>query len=346
MFKPIFQYNNNIVNNLTVIAEAKSVIINSPLIPNWEVSLRKAAFLSSAHSSTAIEGNPLTYEDVTALAEGRELMVRIKDRQEVLNYFEALDKIPDFALKSPFTIEDPLEIHKMITKDTLENHNDEGIFRNRQVVVGNPITREIIFRPPDTDNVPDLIDNFLSWFNSPETEKLNPVIVSGITHYELVRIHPFIDGNGRSARIMAMIVLYKRGYDIKRFFSLDDYYNQDRDKYYEALKTVNPDLLDLTQWLEYFTTGVLTSIKFVKDKVLGLSKDVKFLKKKGQIPLNDRQMKIVEKIIENSKITNKDVQNMFNLSHSSAYDELKKMMDIEVIEVKGKGRSTHYVLAT
>lgn len=129
---------------------------------------------------------------------------------------------------------------------------------------------------------------------------------------------------------MAMIVLYRRGYDIKRFFSLDDYYNQDRDKYYETLKTVNPDLLDLTQWLEYFTTGVLTSIKFVKDKVLGLSKDVKFLKKKGQIPLNDRQMKIVEKIIENSKITKKDVQNMFNLSHSSAYDELKKMLDLEV----------------
>lgn len=127
-----------------------------------------------------------------------------------------------------------------------------------------------------------------------------------------------------------MIVLYRRGYDIKRFFSLDDYYNQDRDKYYETLKTVNPDLLDLTQWLEYFTTGVLTSIKFVKDKVLGLSKDVKFLKKKGQIPLNDRQMKIVEKIIENSKITKKDVQNMFNLSHSSAYDELKKMLDLEV----------------
>ncbi len=146
MFKPIFHYTDNIVNNLTFIAEAKAIILNAPLIPNWEVSLRKAAFLTSAHSSTAIEGNPLTFEDVTALAEGRELMVRIKDRQEVLNYFEALEKIPDFATKFPLTAEDLLEIHKTITNDTLEKHDDEGVFRSRQVVVGNPVTREIVFR--------------------------------------------------------------------------------------------------------------------------------------------------------------------------------------------------------
>jgi Fic family protein len=346
MFKPIFHYTDTIVNNLTFIAEAKAIIIKAPLIPNWEVSLRKAAFLSSAHSSTAIEGNPLTFEDVTALAEGRELMVRIKDRQEVLNYFRALEKIPEFASKIPFTSEDLLKIHKIITNDTLETHDDEGVLRNRQVVVGNPLTREIIFRPPETSAVLELIDKFLVWFNSSEIEKLNPIVVAGLTHYELVKIHPFIDGNGRTARIMAMIVLYKRGYDLKRFFSLDDYYNQDRSSYYKALNSVNPDLLDLTQWLEYFTTGVAVSIKFVKDKVLGLSKDVKFLEKKGQIPLNERQMKIVEKIIENGKITNRDIQKMFNLSHSSAFDELKKMLDLEVIEMIKQGRSTHYVLIT
>ncbi len=167
------------------------------------------------------------------------------------------------------------------------------------MVVGNPVTREVIFRPPETVEVPELIEGFLEWLNSPETENLNPIIVSGLTHYELVRIHPFIDGNGRTARIMAMALLYKRGYDLKRFYALDDYYNMDRSSYYAALKTVNPDSLDLTLWLEYFTNGVAVSIKSVKDKVLGLSKDVKFLEKKGQIPLNDRQMKIVEKIIEN-----------------------------------------------
>lgn len=346
MFKPNFNYTEDIVNNLTFIAEAKAIILKAPLIPNWEVSLRKSAILRSAHSSTAIEGNPLTFDEVTALAEGRKVMARRKDRQEVLNYLEALENISNYSSRAPFSVENLLDIHKVVTKDTLDNPEDEGAFRNRQVVVGNQMTREVVFRPPGTNEVPGLVDGFMEWFNSSETEKLNPVIVAGLTHYELVRIHPFIDGNGRTARIMATIALYKSGFDVKRFFALDDYYDHDRNSYYEALRTVNPDELDLTQWLEYFTEGVAVSIKSVKEKVIGLSKDVKVLREKGQIQLNDRQMKIVEKIIEEGKIANKDIQEMFNLSHSSAFDEIKKLLGLEVIETRGKGRSTHYVLAT
>jgi Fic family protein len=346
MFNPNFDYTDDMVNNLTFIAESTTIILNAPLIPNWEVSLRKSAILRSTHSSTAIEGNPLTLDEVTALANGREVMARRKDRQEVLNYLEALDNISKYSSTTPFSVENLLEIHKIVTQNTLDDTDDEGVFRNRQVFVGNPITREVVFRPPKTAEVPKLIDDFITWLNFPKTRKLNPVIVAGLTHYELVRIHPFIDGNGRTARIMATLVLYKRGFDVKRFFALDDYYDHDRNSYYEALKTVNPDILDLTQWLEYFTEGVAVSIKSVREKVIGLSKDVKILKEKGQIPLNDRQMKIVEKIIEEGKIANKDIQEMFNLSHSSAFDEIKKLLDREVIKSEGKGRSTHYVLVT
>jgi Fic family protein len=338
MFEPTFQYTDVIVNNLTRIEEARTIINRAPLIPNWELSLRKAAFLTSAHSSTAIEGNTLSFEEVTALAEGRNITVRRKDRQEVLNYFNALEKIPDFASENPLTETDLLEIHRIITEETLDNSEDEGSFRNRQVVVGNRITGEIIFRPPDTAEVTRLIGNFLEWFNSPQLERFNPVITSGITHYELVRIHPFIDGNGRTARIMAMLVLYKKGYDVKRFFSLDDFYDMDRAAYYEALNSVNQESLDLTNWLEYFTEGVAVSIKAVEDKVLGLSRH------EGQIPLNERQMKIVEKLIAEKRIANRDIQEMFNLSHSSAFDEIKKLLDLKVIKQMGAGRSVHYVL--
>ena len=344
MFKPIFHYTDSIVNNLTFIAEAKIIIIKTPLIPNWELSLKKAAILTSAHSSTAIEGNSLTFEEVTALAEGHEIKVKREDRQEVLNYFELLEKLPDFASKDPFTFEDLLEFHKIINNGVLEDNEDEDVFRNHEVVVSHPDTREIIFRPPEPSLISGLIENFLEWINSPETENLNPIIVSGLTHYELFRIHPFIDGNGRTARIMAMNVLYKRSYDLKRFVALDDYYNLDISSYYKALETVNPDLLDTTLWLEYFTKGVAVSIKSVMDKVLGLSVDVKFLEKKRKIPLNERQMKILEKIIEKGKIANRDVQEMFGLSHSTAFDELQKLLKLEVVEIKGKGRSTHYVL--
>ncbi len=343
MYKPNFHYTNKIVRNLTLIAEARTIILNAPLIPKWEVSLRREALLRSAHSSTAIEGNPLSFEEVSALAAGRDIMVRRKDKQEVLNYLEALEKIPEFAKRYPVQKDDLLEIHKIVTKDTLENPRDEGSFRNRQVVVANRATGEIIFGPPSTKQVPHEVNKFLTWFNSKDTEEIDSVIEAGLVHYEIVRIHPFIDGNGRTARILATLTLYKRGFDTKRFFALDDYYDHDRRNYYEVLGRVNQNTIDLTEWLEYFTEGVVVSIKAVKDKVIGLSKDIKFLKERGQIALNERQINIVENIMERGEITNRDIREMFNISNRAALDEISKLLELKIIKQKGKGRSVHYL---
>ena len=344
MFKPNFHYTNKTVNSLTRIAVAREVILNSPLIPKWEVTLRREAIIRSAHSSTAIEGNPLSLEQVSDLAAGRDIMVRRKDRQEVLNYLEVLERIPEFAQRSPLKSEDLREVHKTVTKETLENPEDEGVFRNRQVFVGNRITGEVIFMPPPTEQVPGLVNEFLDWFNSTVVSEIDPVIEAGLTHYELVKIHPFIDGNGRAARVIATLVLYKRGFDTKRFFALDDYYDQDRRGYYGALKGVDQNTLDLTGWLEYFTDGVAVSIKAVKDKVIGLSKDIKLLKEKGQIALTERQMKIVEKIIEKGAITNRGMREIFGLSDEGVRKEITKLIELRVVKRKGKGRSLCYVL--
>lgn len=343
MFKPNFNYTGRIVKNLTFIAESRAIIMGAPLILDWEVSLRKEAILRSAHSSTAIEGNPLTFQEVSALANGRDITARRKDKEEVLNYLEALKKIHYFSSKSPFKLNNLLEVHKILTKGTLSNPEDEGVLRNRQVYVGRA-NGEVVFMPPATAEVPELINEFMDWFNSPDLKEIDPVIAAGLAHYELVRIHPFIDGNGRTARILATIVLYKRGFDLKRFFALDDYYDHDRSSYYAALNSVNRDTLDLTEWLEYFTEGVAVSMKTVKEKVLGLSKSAKFLEEKGQIALNERQMAIVEKIISKGEITNRDIRSMFEISDTAARTEISKLMQLEVIKRIGQGRSTRYVL--
>jgi Uncharacterized conserved protein len=344
MFKPNYKYSNKIIKNLTAVAEARAIILNSPLIPKWEVSLRREALLKSAHSSTAIEGNQLSLDEVSLLQQGREIMASRRDRQEVLNYLEALNRINDFAAGSQFNIIDFLEMHKTITKDTLNNPSDEGKLRDRRVYVGNSYTGEVIFEPPGANMVDFLVRDFLDWFNSTEIEEIDSVLIAGITHYEIVRIHPFIDGNGRTARIMAALVLYKRGFDTKKFFTLDDYYDQNRRSYYDALKNINQDSLDLTEWLEYFTEGVATIIKAVKDKVTGLSKGVKILKDKGQIALTNRQMKIVEWIINNGKITNRDIRNLFNISNRAALDEINKLIELKVIKKAGEGRNINYEL--
>ena len=344
MFKPNFKYSNKVVKNLTAIAEARAIILNSPLIPKWEVSLRREALLRSAHSSTAIEGNRLSLEEVSLLQQGREIMASRRDRQEVLNYLEALNRINEFAIRNPLNIIDFLDIHKTVTKDTLDNPSDEGKLRNRRVYVGNSFTREVIFEPPPASQVSVLIKDFLDWFNSTETMEIDSVLIAGIAHYEIVRIHPFIDGNGRTARIMAALVLFKRGFDAKKFFTLDDYYDQDRRSYYDALKNINQDTLDLTEWLEYFTEGVTTIIKAVKDKVIGLSKGIKILKDKGQISLTNRQMKIVEYIINNDKISSGQVAKMFDITRQAALKEIKKLVELEVVRLIGFRKDAHYVL--
>ncbi|MDP1809682.1 MAG: Fic family protein [Actinomycetota bacterium] len=343
MFKPNWQNSNRIVKNLTAIAEARAIVLSAPLVPKWEVSLRRDAVLRSAHSSTAIEGNRLSLEEVSALAEGREIMAARKDKQEVLNYLEALDKLPRFAKKDSFTTKDFLKLHKLVTKETLDNPLHEGAFRPVQVYVGNR-AGEVVFMPPPTAEVPRLVDDLLAWLNAPQINEIDPVIGAGITHYEIARIHPFVDGNGRTARVMAALVLYKRGFDVKRFFALDDYYDQDRPAYYAALKTVDQKTLDLTGWLEYFTDGVAVSLKAVKDKVVGLSKDIKVLKEKGQVALTERQMKIVEHIVQNGQISNKDVRAMFDLSDEGARKEISKLVNLDVLVSEGKGRAFHYVL--
>ncbi|MDI6811469.1 MAG: Fic family protein [archaeon] len=159
-----------------------------------------------------------------------------------------------------------------------------------------------------------------------------------------MRIHPFIDGNGRCARTLATLILYLRGFDTKRFFALDDYYNSDRPSYYAALKSVAEETLDLTPWLEYFTEGVNVSMSAVKERVLRLSSEKLRKDKRGQIALTERQMSIIEDINMYGKITNRDVRKMFNLSNRVALDEINKLIELEVLEPKGKGRGLHYVV--
>lgn len=198
--------------------------------------------------------------------------------------------------------------------------------------------------PPKTEDVPTLMRSLVAWLNSEDTKKLDPVLVAGIAHYEFVRIHPFIDGNGRTARALASLILLLRGFDIKRFFALDDYYDSDRNAYYAALQTVNPKTLNLNKWLEYFTDGVAVSVINVKEKILRLSSEKLRKDKKGQITLTERQMKIIEMFNQKRSITNRDIRSMFKLSNRGAVDETKKLLALGILKTEGKGRSVHYIL--
>lgn len=345
MFKPKYSITPNVLNNLIKTAEAKAVIDNAYLVPKWEVALRREALIKNAHASTSIEGNPLSLEQVSELAMGRDIMATRKAKAEVLNYLKVLEDLPGLAEDGKITEKVILKIHRLLTKDVLENPDDSGVYRNRQVIIGNRLTGVITFRPPDTKEVPILMKEFVKWLNSKDASETNPLLTAGISHYEFVRIHPFIDGNGRAARALASLILYLRGFDTKRFFTLDDYYDSDRPSYYKALQSVDSKTMDITEWLEYFAYGVALQIEKVKERVLSLSRDLKRKQLKGQIALTERQMRIVERINNYGNITNKTIREMFKLSDEGALKEIKKLLSLGVIRSEGRGRNVRYLLA-
>jgi len=344
MFKPNFKITNKIINHIADVAAARELILNAPLLPQWEVKLRKEAIVKMAHHSTSIEGNPLTLEQVMNLLAGKEIAAWEKDKREVLNYVKVLEYIDRLGEDGgkPISEKIILKTHQLTTEGIL-SEGQSGCYRKVPVVVVDGYG-EVVFQPPTKNKVPDLMKDFVSWLNSNQAQQLYPVLLSGISHYEFVRIHPFVDGNGRTARALATLILYLKGFDTKRFFALDDYYNENRGRYYAALQTVDKKTLDITQWLEYFCEGVAVSMNRVKGAVLELSFDRRVKEKKGQIFLDERQRKVLKHLQTNPRINISEVQEMFDISREMANRVIRVLLEQGLIARRGQGRATYYEL--
>lgn len=338
MFRPNFSYNDRIVNNLLEIHSIKDFIVNAPLVVEMEVSLKKDALLKSAHHSTAIEGNPLTLNQVSKLAKGIKINAKRKAKQEVLNYLKVLENLDKYSENGKITENTILQLHEDITHYTLEYTYLEGHYRTVPVHVVNK-KGETVFTPPSVNRINKYMRNFVEWINY--AVELNPVIVAGIIHYEFVRIHPFVDGNGRTGRALAALFLYLRKFDVDRLFTLDEYYDNDRRSYYDALNSVFSKTLDLTEWLDYFLEGFKISITEIKDQILLFLPENPV---KQRIKLSNKHRKILEHIHLKGNITNSEVQKLLNISRQGAYKDLRYLMDMDIVDQKGGSRSTYYVL--
>ena len=338
MFRPNFSYTNWMVNKLVEIQSIKDFIVNAPLIVEMEISLKRDALLKSAHHSTAIEGNPLTFNQVDKLVRGIKVNAQKKAKQEVLNYLNALENLDRYTENGKITEQTILQLHEDITHYTLDYTYLEGQYRTIPVHVVN-MKGETVFTPPPVNLIPKEMRNFVEWLN--HAVELNPVIAAGIIHYEFVRIHPFVDGNGRTGRALAALFLYLKKFDVDRFFTLDEYYDNDRQSYYDALNSVDLKTRDLTRWLDYFLEGFMISISEIKDHILLFLPETPG---KKRIKLADKHRKILEYIHLKSSITNSEVQKLLNISRQGAYKDLRYLMDKDIIDQKGGSRSTYYVL--
>lgn len=347
MYQPQFIITNKILKTIGIVEAAKEVIENSPLVPAWEAKFREEAVVRTVHHGTHIEGNDLSKNEAEKVLAGHTIVGRERDIQEVLNYRNVLKFIGDFQGKK-ISEEVIKHLHALIAYRLLPE-DQVGEYRKTQVVVKNAQTGEVTFRPPPAIEVPFLIDDFVDWVNNVGSDDVHPALKAGTVHYELVRIHPFLDGNGRVARAVATLVLFSEGYDIKRFFSLEEYYDREPMHYYEALQSVGKSKGDLNVWLEYFTEGIAIELTRIKEKVKSLSTDLKIKKSLGghQLALTERQIKIMEFIQEQGFLQNKAFFELFpQVSEDTVLRELKDLLKKGIVKKEGSTKGAKYVLRT
>ncbi|MBA3047452.1 Fic family protein [Patescibacteria group bacterium] len=288
MFKPKYAITNKILNDLNRSSEIKSLVAHTPIMPRQELKLRREAMIRMIHSSTSIEGNILNRYEVEKVLAGEKVDAPKRDIAEVKNYRDALYYISKFLeKKQKITVKTILEIHRLAVKNVLEKDKC-GKFRKNNVYVVSRKAGKIVkvsYTGPKPDQVPKLVKDLISWLDKTNKEKICPVLVSALAHSEIAAIHPFADGNGRTARLLATLILYQRGYDFRKLFALEDYYNQDRPSYYKAIhlgKNYKERLQnDLTNWITYFSHGFAYEMEKIYNVMIPLSLDAKMLKKLG-----------------------------------------------------------------
>ncbi len=350
MFNPSYKINSKILSMLTSIAESKSVVEHARILPKNEIRLRRQALIRMTHSSTEIEGNMLNLKQVEDVIGNRKIDAPQRDIYEVRNYFKAIKYIEKIVTsKQEITEHVLLKIHQIVTNKTLSKEQSGHYRKSHIYVVRRQFMAkdEVMYTGPDAKEVPILCADLMAWLKESEKQNINPVIVAGIIHQEIAAIHPFADGNGRTARAMATLVLYQRGYDFRRLFALEDYYNKNRPAYYDAInigKNYRERKVDFTSWLEYFVKGFKEEIDSVKIQILSLSFRKVNDGVESKVYLDKDQLQLLEFIDQMGKITIQDAVDVLSSPKRTAQLKLRQLKDLGMIAQTGKGPSSAYVL--
>jgi Fic family protein len=297
----------------------------------WVPALQKDTRTRNVHASTAIEGNPLTLEQVRALEEGRDLSSPgIRHKREVLNYFAGLRYVERNAAKEKIRHEDILELHRILAGEVMDQ-GEAGTYRTIAVRVGQ-------YLPPPPDAVSGLMFELIEWWNT-AAQQFSPVLSSAILHYRFEVIHPFADGNGRTGRALALWELYRRGFDTHHIFSVDEYYWEDRPRYYAALSGVRQAGEDLTAWLEYWAAGLRKTLEQVWLRIQSLQ-----VKSTEKLVLRPRQEQLLHLLRDHGSMAPAEIWQALGVSRQGAMDVLRPLLDAGIVEKVGGKKTGRYIL--
>jgi Fic family protein len=350
MYSPKYTITNRMLKHIGIIEAAKQIIDHAPLLPYYEKKFRDDALVRAVHYGTHIEGNELNLTQAEKVMQGEDVVARQRDVQEVINYRKAMEYIGELQKGNGSLQIDEALIFKLhsLTVERLLDADRAGQFRKTGVVIRNSFSGEVSHRPPESVVVPLQINDLLAFINRVSDEDVHPVLKSGIVHYEFVRIHPFVDGNGRVGRCLSTLILYEEGYDIRKFFSLEEYFDRNSSAYYQALQSVGKREGDLTEWLEYYVEGLAIELAKIREKVERISIDGKLKQKLGGAPLllSERQLKIIEYIQSAGYLQNNAFKQVFPfVSEDTVLNELKSLITNGLVKKVGKTKAAKYVMA-
>lgn len=330
-YVPQFTITAALLSEVEQVAALRERIQNAVVDLAWIPALQKDTRTRNVHASTAIEGNPLTLEQVRVLEEGQDLSASSeRSKREVLNYFACLRYVEKHANASQVGHEDIFELHRILAGQVMDQ-GEAGKYRMVQVRVGS-------YMPPPPGEVSGMMFELLEWWNK-ESRNMSPVLSSAILHYRFEAIHPFADGNGRTGRALALWELYRRGFDTHHIFSVDEYYWEDRPRYYEALQAVRESGNDLSAWLEYCATGIRQTLEKAWMRIQSLQMD-----SGEKLVLRPRQEQLLHLLRDHGGMSPSEIWAALNISRQGAMDLLRPLLDAGVVEKVGGHKTGRYVL--
>lgn len=300
------------------------------------------ALILEAHHTTHIEGTRLTLDQAERLWKGEVVPeADPDDAQELLNYRTAFEFVSE-CLDSGDPITEGMirEIHRKLVEGVRGGSAAPGEYRRIQNYVVNVGTGQVIYTPPTSVEVPVMMSELVKWLNG--DLDIHPVLVSGIAQFQLVHIHPFLDGNGRASRLLSILCLYKAGYDFKRLFTISEYYDRDWPTFYKSIQRVRENGMDMTCWLDYFITGLETQMVEVRERSEQVIRRDLLVKQHG---LNERQAKALGLLMRKDSVHISEIEQLCSgVSRRSLQRDMTGLIEHNLVRMIGSARQSNYEL--
>jgi Fic family protein len=347
-WRPRYTLTPAIARHLMEIEAARAVVEQIPLPPEVQSELRRQARIRSTHYSTRIEGNRLTLAEAEKIVEGKKIPLhgRERDAGEVRSYWKALLRVEEWAERGDELTEERVQrLHALV-----EGRARPTPYRDGQNAIRDSESGALVYLPPEAKDVPSLMALLVAWIRQAEKESLPPPVIAGLAHYQFVTIHPYYDGNGRTARLLATFLLHRDGYGLQGLYSLEERHARDLAAYYRSL-TVHPHHnyyegraeADLTSWLEYFLGTLATVFTTIKEEALRYSREKRpSLDSDVLRHLDPRARKVLALFTRTERITSADVARILGLSPRTARLLLRNWTEegwLELADPSRRGRN-------